>query len=172
MLDQVFHKTVAGQAELSEKTHGLSPTQRRLLIMLDGKKALKDCAPYFRESDDLPAMIKVLSTLKLIEGGNKDPWQTTTIIPSAEATPQIVAARATTQAMPPAVPLPEMIKRAVRYLTDQLGPEAEISAMRIESAKSLDAFNAALRPAVDLLASIKGREAGVKLLEVVGLKKP
>jgi hypothetical protein len=172
MLDQVFHKTVAGQTELSEKTHGLSPTQRRLLIMLDGKKALKDCAPYFRESDDLPAMIKVLTTLKLIDGGAKDPWQTTTIIPSAEATPQIITARATTQPMPPTVPLPEMIKRAVRYLTDQLGPEAEISAMRIEAAKSVDAFNAAMRPAVDLLASIKGREAGVKLLEVVGLKKP
>lgn len=172
MLDQVFHKTVAGVAELNEKTHGLSPTQRRLLIMLDGKKALKDCAPYFRESDDLPAIIKILTTLKLIEGGNKDPWQTTTIIPSAEATPQIVAARATTQAMPPTIPLPEMKQRAVRYLTDQLGPVAETSSMRIEAAQSIDAFNAALRPAVDLLASIKGRDAGVKLLEVVGLKKP
>jgi hypothetical protein len=171
MLDQVFHKTVAGQAELNNKTHGLSPTQRRLLIMLDGKKALKDCAPYFRESDDLPAMIKILTTLELIEGGVKDPWQTTTIVPSADATPQIVAARATTQPMPPSVPLPEMINRAVRYLTDQLGPEAEASALRIESAKNLDAFNAALRPAVDLLAAIKGRDAGLKFLEVVGIKK-
>jgi hypothetical protein len=172
MLDQVFHKTAAGQAELVNKTHGLSPTQRRLLIMLDGKKAVKDCAPYFRESDDLPALIKVLSTLKLIEGGAKDPWETTTILPSADATSQMMAARATTQALPPTLPLPEMISRAVRYLTDQLGPSAESAALRIESAKNLDAFNAALRPAVDLLASLKGRDAGVKLLEVVGLKRP
>jgi hypothetical protein len=172
MLDQVFHKTAAGQAELVNKTHGLSPTQRRLLIMLDGKKAVKDCAPYFRESDDLPALIKVLSTLKLIEGGAKDPWETTTILPSADATPRMMAARATTQALPPTLPLPEMISRAVRYLTDQLGPSAESAALRIESAKNLDAFNAALRPAVDLLASLKGRDAGVKLLEVVGLKRP
>jgi hypothetical protein len=171
MLDQVFHKTASGQAELVNKTHGLSPTQRRLLIMLDGRKALKDCAPYFRESDDLPAMIKVLSTLKLIEGGAKDPWETTTILPTADATPQMMAARATTQPLPPAVPLGEMISRAVRYLTDELGPAAESVAIRIESAKSVDAFNTALRPAVDLLASVKGREASAKLLEVIGLKR-
>jgi hypothetical protein len=84
----------------------------------------------------------------------------------------MMAARATTQALPPTLPLPEMISRAVRYLTDQLGPSAESAALRIESAKNLDAFNAALRPAVDLLASLKGRDAGVKLLEVVGLKRP
>jgi hypothetical protein len=171
MLDQVFHKTVAGQTELTNKTHGLSPTQRRLLIMLDGKKSLNDCAPYFRETDDLPAMIKVLATLKLIDGGAKDPWETTTIVPSGDATPQMMAARAATQPPVPVVPLEEMIQRAVRYLTDQIGPEAERYALRIESAKNLDAFNAALRPAVDLLALLKGRDAGVRLLEVVGIKK-
>jgi hypothetical protein len=172
MLDQIFHKTAAGQAELANKTHGLSPTQRRLLIMLDGKKAVNDCAPYFRDSDDLPSMIKVLQTLKLIDGGVKDPWETTTIVPSEDATPQMLAARAATQPVLPEVPLAEMSRRAVRYLNDQLGPAAESVAMRIESAKSLDALNAALRPAVDLLASAKGRDASIKFLEAIGLKRP
>lgn len=172
MMDQLFHKTAAGHSELVNKTHGLSPTQRRLLIMLDGKKTVQDCAPYFRETDDLPALIKVLLTLKLIIGGAKDPWETTTILPPADATPQMMAARANVQPTTPAVPLDEKVARAVRYLTDQLGPAAESVAMRLESVKTVEAFNNALRPAVDLVAALKGREAGLKLLDAIGMKRP
>jgi hypothetical protein len=172
MMDQLFHKTAAGQAELVDKTHGLSPTQRRLLIMLDGKKTVQDCAPFFRETDDLPALIKVLQTLKLIENGAKDPWEITTVLPTADATPQIMAARAAAQPSVPSVPVPEMAARAVRYLMDQLGPAADSAAMRLESVKTVEAFNAALRPAVDLLAALKGREAGLKLLDALGIKRP
>ena len=50
----IYIKTEKGRAEFVTRTQVLSPVQRRVLIMIDGKKALNDLSAFVRvgELDD------------------------------------------------------------------------------------------------------------------------
>ena len=61
----VFAKTPKGQAEITGKTGGLTPRQRRVLIMIDGKKTVDDLRALL-QADDLQHTLGMLEESGLI----------------------------------------------------------------------------------------------------------
>jgi hypothetical protein len=55
----VFAKTPKGQAEITQKSGGLTPRQRRVLIMIDGKRTVEELRDML-QSDDLQHTLGML----------------------------------------------------------------------------------------------------------------
>lgn len=62
----VFAKTPAGHEEVTNKTAGLTPRQRRVLIMIDGKRSVDDLRDML-QADDLQHTLGLLEEAALIE---------------------------------------------------------------------------------------------------------
>ena len=62
----IFTKTAKGRAEMAHRELGLSPVQRRLLILVDGHKATADLLAFARV-DELHAALSYLQQAGLIE---------------------------------------------------------------------------------------------------------
>jgi hypothetical protein len=52
----LFFKTEQGKAEVTHRSGHISPAQRRLLIMVDGKKSVNDLGSFAREGELLPSL--------------------------------------------------------------------------------------------------------------------
>ncbi len=61
----VYFKTEKGRAEIAERSAGLTSIQRRLLIVIDGKKTVSELAALAR-IDEVPGAIEQLIRLRLI----------------------------------------------------------------------------------------------------------
>ncbi len=89
----IFAKTAKGQEELTTKTGGLTPRQRRVLIFVDGKRSVEDLRGML-QSDDLQHTLGLLEEDGFIElagvttatGGKVAP-------PPAEPLPSVTAFR-------------------------------------------------------------------------------
>lgn len=62
----VFAKTPKGQAEIATKAGGLTPRQRRVLIMVDGKRSVDDLREMLL-ADDLQHTLGLLEEMEYIE---------------------------------------------------------------------------------------------------------
>lgn len=134
----IYRKTAKGLHEVQQRTLGLSPRERSLLILVDG----------VRSSVELARLIPQLApeTLqRLAEGG---------FIEVAGLT-----------APPPGTPLRPVLNigavrvEAVRRLLDQLGEPATALAQRIEQADSLETLKPLLVSARSAIASRRGEPA-------------
>jgi hypothetical protein len=56
----IFFKTDKGRTEVAERSGQLSPVQRRLLIVIDGKKTVNDLGALVRSDELLPALDHLL----------------------------------------------------------------------------------------------------------------
>ena len=65
----VFAKTPKGQAEIATKAGGLTPRQRRVLIMVDGKRSVEELREMLL-TDDLQHTLGLLEETGLIEVGS------------------------------------------------------------------------------------------------------
>jgi hypothetical protein len=115
-----YIKTDKGRAEISGRSHVLSALQRRVLIVVDGKKTLNDLAAFVRV-DELDAALDHLLHEGLIESTNH-------IAPlQAPATSGFAAAEAF--AVPRPATSPEEFKKvrqeASRFVSDRLGASGE-----------------------------------------------
>ena len=66
--DTVFTKTARGRAEVTERSAGLNGKQRSVLIMLDGRKSMRDIASLLPE-DEIARIVEMLLERELIA-----PW--------------------------------------------------------------------------------------------------
>ena len=142
----VYAKTAKGVAEVGARAAGLSLTARRVLIMIDGKRTVADLAPY------------------------ANPSEPGTIIEQLEAQGLVYPAHAAATSPAPAPAEPDddgdervaainfdsLKRRAVRELSDRLGPDAEVIGMRIEQAKTVDDLRVRLQEAERLVAGLLG----------------
>lgn len=64
----IFAKTDKGQAELTQKSGGLTPRQRRVLIMVDGKRSVEELRELL-QNDDLQHTLGLLEEAGFIEIG-------------------------------------------------------------------------------------------------------
>ncbi|MDD2883689.1 MAG: hypothetical protein PHT48_01445 [Dechloromonas sp.] len=88
----VFAKTVRGQEEITHKSGGLTPRQRRVLIMIDSKRTVDELREML-QSDDLQHTLGVLEEEGFIEvHGIKDASGSTQPAPE-EPLPAITAFR-------------------------------------------------------------------------------
>jgi hypothetical protein len=148
----IYRKTAKGQAEIETRAHRLAPRLRSLLIMVDGKRSDADFAQM------LPQAAEALATLA--EGGfiAEQPRMAT---PAPTAAAPVRDAPGTAAARAPAAPaqFEAMRRDLLRALNDRLGPAGERMAIKLERARDEAEFRALLPLAVQLVASVRGRDA-------------
>lgn len=174
----VYRKTDKGRHEIETRANRLLPRLRSALIVVDGQRS--DEVLRGMVAGDFDATVDTLLAGGYIEvvsvsdpRGQTRPASATAPGPGPEAgAPGLAGSRPATPAPPPPVApaasgppvdltraLADRKRLAVRFLTDRLGPAAEGSALRIESARSPLDLGAALDKAEALLRQIAGTAA-------------
>ena len=158
MLDEslVFHKSEAGAREIATPAHGLSPKLRRALIMIDGVKTVAELAPMFRPGE-VDAILAELQDKGLVTltGGELAP-----VAAKAVAGPAAGAIKAEH--------FEEVRRRAMREISDRLGPNGDTLALKIERCKTPEDLRSALREAEKIMASFLGAEYGRTFAQKIG----
>lgn len=126
--DSVYRKTQRGVDALAVRQGGLTPRQRSLLILVDGRRNAQELATLGAACGDVAELLNAMLTEGYVE--------------RLGPAPAAVEARA--QAVPAALPLAQVRIQAVRRLNDMLGPAAVDMCLRLEKAQSLQEFRAAL----------------------------
>lgn len=162
----LYAKTPQGAAEVAARSAGLSLTQRRVLIMIDGKRTVAELAPYAKPGE-LADLLTLLEGLQLIErvGGAPPPQPP----PAAEKATAAQPAGSAPRANPDGeernvITLEEARRRAVRGLIDRVGPDGETLAERIERARTIDELRERLREAERMVAGVRGAEAAADFM--------
>lgn len=125
----IYRKTELGQAEIATRALRLSPRLRQALILVDGKRSQEELRKLIPPPAD--EALQALLEAKCIEPANE---------PAAAAAPppsQRVAA-------PVVLTLVETRQRAVRWVTNHLGPYGDPLNLRIEKAKNAQDMQSAL----------------------------
>lgn len=161
----VYRKTDKGQTEIATRAHRLVPRLRSALILVDGKRSEEELTKLI-----LPPVDGVLATLLgdgFIEvvGGAPD------LAPAAGAAAE--AGTASPPVAPPPAPVAltvdETRRRAVRWISDRLGPYGDPLNMRIEKVKTPDDMRAALELADSFVRQQLGAARSQEFRQHVGL---
>ena len=162
----VYSKTPKGVAEVAARSAQLSMTTRRVLIMVDGKRTVDDLAVLLRPGE-IDAVITHLESAGLIQRNSA----THAIDVPTVAGRVLETVAPTTQGGAPdeqnPMTLDEAKRRAVRELTDRLGPGAESLAIRIEGCKTIEDFRERVREAERLVTAALGQAAAQDYLRAL-----
>jgi hypothetical protein len=161
MLDEdlVFQKSEAGAREMAAPAHGLSPKLRRALILVDGTKSVAQLAHLFRAGEVDAILLELQAKgLVLLPGG---------AIASAAPEPSPGAAQSPAAAVTPEQ-FDEVRRRAMREVSDRLGPNGDTLALKIERCATPEQLRAALREAETIMASFLGAEYGRNFARKIG----
>jgi hypothetical protein len=162
----VYAKTPKGTAEVGARSAQLAMTARRVLIMIDGKRTVDELAMLVRPGE-LDGILGQLEGAGLIQRASS---AASLDVPTVGRTETESAP--TTQGPGPgedsaAITLDEAKRRAVRELTDRLGPDAESLAMRIEACRSIEDFRERVREAERFVAALLGPAAAADYLRAL-----
>ena len=162
----VYSKTPKGVAEVAARSAQLSMTTRRVLIMVDGKRTIDELAVLLRPGE-IDAVISQLENAGLIQRNSA----THAIDVPTVAGRVLESVAPTTQGGAPdeqnPMTLDEAKRRAVRELTDRLGPGAEAQAIRIEGCKTIEDFRERVREAERLVTAALGPAAAQDYLRAL-----
>ena len=152
----VYHKSAKGSDAIATRQHGLTPKQRSMLIMIDGKRGFDELV---RISHALGEPEQLLS--QLLDEGFIEPMPGAAPVPHAAAphsAPAVNTGPASLPAGTTAITLKEAQRYAARKLTDILGPNAEEICIRIESARNLHDLQVAVARAEGMVRQYKGAQ--------------
>lgn len=162
----VYRKTAKGQSEIETRAYRLPARERAVLILVDGKTSADKIVQALRH---LPQARDYLSDL-IKEGF---------IAPLAAAAPAGEDSRGgghTAPTPPPVAPTPvsfSSVKQfASRFLLDQLGPDAEAIALRIEACENMEQARPALEKAREVLRGVRGQSAAELFWQGVSERSP
>ncbi|MGE5339824.1 MAG: hypothetical protein ACM3PU_18520 [Gemmatimonadota bacterium] len=154
---RVYRKTATGQIEVAARSGSLSLTTRRVLILVDGKRSIAELAPLLRPGE----IESAIDTL--VEKGYIEPVGTadTASVSSAAAPTVSPGPRTLSEVSDPSrfMSIDEAKRRAVRALTERLGPGADYIALKIEQCRGVDELRARLLDAERALVSALGERA-------------
>ena len=152
----VYHKTAKGSEAIATRQHGLTPKQRSMLIMIDGKRGFEELVRISQALGDTEQLFGQLleqGLIEPVEGATAAPTPAPAAAPTAASAPAAgVAASA------PAITLKEAQRYTVRKLLDILGPNAEDFCLRIEAAKNVHDFQVAVQKAEGMVRQFKGNQ--------------
>ncbi|HTT11837.1 MAG TPA: hypothetical protein VMG60_13165 [Burkholderiaceae bacterium] len=144
----VYAKTAKGVAEVGSRSGAVSLAARRVLIMIDGKRTVAELAPLAR-TGEIGTIIEQLEAQGFVQPAPA-------VAPAAPA-PPVPPEPADELGEDRLVSNFEVVKRrAVRELSDRLGPDAEVMAVRIEHSRSTDELRQRLHEAERLVAGMLG----------------
>jgi len=151
MLDDrlVYAKTARGIAEVGTRSDAVSLSARRVLIMIDGKRTLAELAPLSSTGDIGPIVeqLEAQGMVQLVSAGV--PTDPPTDLGAADAAEDLAEERLVAS-------FDAFKRRAVRELSDRLGPDAEVMAVRIEHCRTTDDLRQRLLEAERLVAGMLG----------------
>lgn len=127
----IYTKTDRGRAEVTGRGQSLNPVQRRLLIVVDGKKTVNDLAAFVRV-DDLDAALDFLQREGLIESTDQIDSMPMPVAPGFVSAHTAQAPRAATSPS-------EFLKvrhETSRFVLDHLGAAGEPICGAIERCES------------------------------------
>lgn len=139
--DSVYRKTQRGTDALAIRQGGLTPRQRSLLILVDGRRNGQELATLGAACGDVAELLNAMLTEGYVERLGP--------APAPAETRRAPAA-------PAGLPLPQLRIQAVRRLNDMLGPGATDMCLRLEKAQSIEEFRAALRRVEATLVQVVG----------------
>jgi len=162
MLDEnlVFSKTQRGADEIASAERALSAKLRRALILVDGTKTMADLAPMFRpgEIDTILAELHSGGYVALAGGESAADLAATQDADGAQGTMAAIPERH----------FEEVRRRAMREVSDRLGPNGDPLALKIEGCRTPEELRVALREAEKILASFLGAEYGRSFARKIG----
>jgi hypothetical protein len=163
----VFAKTPKGVAEVTARTAQLAMTTRRVLIMIDGKRSVDELAVLLKPGE-IDGVIAQLESLGLI---HRNAPSHALDVPTV-AGREMEAMAPTTQGSPAGddpnpMTLEEAKRRAVRELTDRLGPDAERLSIRIEQCRTIEQFRELVREAERFVSAALGPAAAADYLRAL-----
>ncbi len=159
----VYTKTAKGVAEVATRGGALSLAARRILIMVDGKRSVADLAPLARpgEIDGLIATLETRGYIQRMHGADAPGPR-----PAARAldVPTVAGVEVHSLGAEPGeeralLTLEEAKRRAVRALTDRLGPDAEVISLRIEQTRTADELRERIKEAERIVSALLGEAA-------------
>lgn len=151
-MDTTYRKTSSGLEAIAARNPALSQRQRSLLILIDGKRNEKDLATLASGFGDVEELLQSLLALGFIEpAGQRKP---------APAAPAAAATGAGT-------PYAQVRSVAVRRLNDLLGPGAETLCMKLEAARNVEEFRAALKRVEAILREVVGTQRAAQFITEV-----
>lgn len=157
----VYQKSAKGSEAIATRRHGLSPKLRSLLILIDGKRDYQELARISNTLGDTEQLLGQLLDEGCIEPVPKAARAAAALAPKV-AVPVPIHASASASAPAPAaapassVSLADARRHAVRRLIDIVGPNADEICMRIESARSVADFLAAVAQAEAMVRQFRG----------------
>ena len=162
----VYAKTPKGVAEIAARSAQLSMTTRRVLIMIDGRRSVEELSVLLRPGE-IDAVIAQLESAGLIQRstGSHVLDVPTVFGREAEAMPTTQGPAAGEEGNP--MTLEEAKRRAVRELTDRLGPGAEGVSLRIENCRTIEDFRERVREAERLVTAALGPAAAADYLRAL-----
>jgi hypothetical protein len=167
----IYAKTPKGIAEVAARSAQLSMTARRVLIMMDGKRTIDELAVLVRPGE-IEGIIGQLEEGGLAQkaGADADGGSDVPVVSSSEPEADLAPTTATSvmddRDLNP-MTLEEAKRRAVRELTDRLGPGAEVVAIRIENCRTIEHFRDRVREAERLVATALGAAAAQDYLRAL-----
>jgi hypothetical protein len=152
--DHVFAKTDAGVELLKTRSTILSQRHRRCLILMDGSRTAYELSGYFRPGEFIPILTELIERgYAVAPPGWVDEADGAPIsdFPRIEADEYI-----------------DILRRAVREISDRLGPAGDPLAMDLSRCDSPEKLRIALRDAERVLEGFLGPEAAKEFVKRVG----
>jgi hypothetical protein len=151
----IYHKSAKGTEAIATRQHGLSPKQRSLLIMIDGKRSFDDLIGLSQLLGDTEQLLG-----QLLDQGFIEPGASVAPAPAVSTAPASLAAATGKQSGS----LIEAQRYAVRRLTDIMGPNAEELCLRIEAARNVHDLQVAVARAEGTLRQFVNSHTAVKFM--------
>lgn len=149
----IFHKTDQGAEELGARSSALAPKQRRCLILVDGRKTVRDLSVCFRPGELVPLL------KDLVQRG---------YLEAPPAGVEAIDELAGEIDLVDEVRFLDIRQRAVREISDRLGPQGDVLALEIDRCGSPAALRIALRNAERVLQGFIGADEARDFVRRVG----
>jgi hypothetical protein len=145
----VFHKTEKGLQEVATRALGLPARERSVLILVDGKSTVQQIIDKTRHFGDAEQFLSNLLGQGFIER--------LVLAPASEVLPATAAQPEPGTASAPAVSLESAKKFAAHFLLDEIGPDADPMAERIEACMDIEQLVTQLEKYRDVLEATRGK---------------
>lgn len=145
----VLTKTPAGVAALGNRQSGLTPRQRSLLILVDGRRRVDELTKLGAGLGDVADLLVQLQAAGFVAEVDAEGSGSSNAL---GASPPAAAALAT-------MSLEQARRRAAQQLTDLVGPTGEDLCIRIERARDPSQYLQAVRQAEAMIRTLRGPAA-------------
>ena len=176
ILPMVYTKTETGLNAIKDRTSGLTPRQRSVLIMCDGKKdsaeLLKNTSGLGVTANDFDVLVSLKMLISISINIRPDAAQTTAAaaVSSISAKPDSHirqdAAPSTSRAVSPEE-LKLLIRRATKQLENLLGPSCEPLSLKLEKSKTYDEFAIQIHDIRRVLVSVRSEKTADEFIQSV-----